>query len=268
MRRMVANFSKRALKLIPPSVAERVANQMLLRTGFDWKLKSGLISMDGSLASLQMNGFMPKTVIDVGAYRGEWTRSASRYFPNSKFHMIEAQEDKEPALRAMGVELNGRAALSICLLGAEPREASVFYQQESGSSALSEMTNFPRKAIELPMRTLDWVVEQNHLEGPYFLKLDVQGYELEVLKGGLKTLAQSEAVLLETSLLEYNNGAPLFHEVISYMVGKGFVMYDLCGLLRRETDRALFQCDVLLTKFDGQLRSPKKFWLNEPDLAR
>jgi len=72
------------------------------------------------------------------------------------------------------------------------------------------------------MTTLDEAVTSDS-EGPVFLKLDVQGYELEVLRGGNNLLSKTEVVVLECSLIEYNTGAPLIADVISFMKDRGFL---------------------------------------------
>jgi FkbM family methyltransferase len=86
---------------------------------------------------------------------------------------------------------------------------------ETGSSVLAELTNVPREKIYLDMITLDQIAA-NHTElgQNILLKLDVQGYELEVLKGAEKVLQSTELVCMEVSLLNYNSGAPLMPEVI------------------------------------------------------
>jgi hypothetical protein len=96
------------------------------------------------------------------------------------------------------------------------------------------------------------------------LKLDVQGFELEVLRGGRRTLELSEVVIMEVSLLPYNDGAPLFADVVAFMNEEGFVLFDFCGQLRRESDRVLFQTDVPFARRGSHLRAPRKFWLSEP----
>ena len=102
------------------------------------------------------------------------------------------------------------------------------------------------------------------VRGPFLLKLDVQGYEIEVLKGGARALAEAEAFLLEVPLLQYNEGAPLFAEVVEFMKDAGFVAFDICGQVRRETDGALFQVDILFVPERSALRAHMAFWAHEP----
>ena len=87
------------------------------------------------------------------------------------------------------------------LLGSEDKEGVSFYEGETASSVLSETAKSDQQSVLHDMRTLDGVVAGSDFEQPAFLKLDVQGYELEVLKGGGKTLRHAEVVLMEVNLL-------------------------------------------------------------------
>ena len=60
-----------------------------------------------------------------------------------------------------------------------------------------------------------------------FVKMDIQGAELDVLKGGRNTISAAKHVILEMQRVEYNKGAPLKDEVIAYMNTLGF---DCVGL--------------------------------------
>ena len=71
-------------------------------------------------------------------------------------------------------------------------------------------------------------------------------------------------VIMETSLVPYNENAPLFAEVIAFMEQREFLPFDFCGQARRQTDDTLFQADVAFVRKDSPLRGPRKFWLGEP----
>jgi FkbM family methyltransferase len=224
------------------------------------KLQQGVLSMWGSLQNLKANGFAPRTVIDVGAWIGDWTEHVHAIFPDAGFLMVEANPGKKPGLEAIAARLGPSVRLRMALLGPEPRPKVPFYAMEAGSSVLPENTSFDRKELALEMTTLDEVSTAATLQGPVLLKVDVQGYELEVLRGGSQTLARCEVVLLEVSLLEYNQGAPLMPEVVAFMNAAGFVPYDVCGQFRRETDAALCQIDIMFVRRDSTLRAKKTFW--------
>lgn len=258
-----------ALAAAPAARQRVVLDRVLARQLPAEKLRAGVLDMWASLANLESNGFSPATIIDGGAFIGEWSRRVRQIFPGAALLMLEANPEKREVLASVAATL-GNASLRMSLLGPEARSDVPFKIVEGGpgSSVLDERTSFPRTTVPMTMTTLDSVVGAAGVRGPFLLKLDVQGYEVEVLKGGARTLAQAEAVLLEVSLLQYNEGAPLFAEVVEYMKGAGFVAYDICGQVRRETDGALFQVDILFVPERSALRASKAFWQHEPQPAQ
>jgi FkbM family methyltransferase len=216
-------------------------------------------AMSWSLRNLKSLGFSPKIIIDVGAHQGMWTKLAMKIFPDAYIFMVEAQSDKEEYLKDIQKNAPQSIGYTISLLGAQSNEAVSFYvtQGSSGASVLEEQSNSPRQVVTLSMTYLDRVVADHHLEEVSFLKLDVQGYELEVLKGAMQTLKNIEVIVMEVSLLQYNKNAPLFDEVVVFMKTQGFVMYDICGLMRRPQDNALFQMDALFVREDSNLLKDK-----------
>jgi len=214
----------------------------------------GMFTLKNALSHLQRNGFAPALVVDVGANRGSWTQWTHTVFPSANFFLIDADPANAPSLENVCGSLS-RCEFKITLLGPESRAQVPFYQMGSGSSVLSERTAVDRTVLKLPMTTLDEAVTSDS-EGPVFLKLDVQGYELEVLRGGNNLLSKTEVVVLECSLIEYNTGAPLIADVISFMKDRGFLFYDVCGCSRRFEDEALFQIDVMFVRDESRLRKP------------
>jgi hypothetical protein len=70
--------------------------------------------------------------------------------------------------------------------------------------------------------TLDAVRRLKNFPPPDMIKMDVQGAELDVLKGAVETLSTVKHVILELQVVEYNKGAPLKDDVIAYMDTQGF----------------------------------------------
>ena len=102
--------------------------------------------------------------------------------------------------------------------------------------------------MEATLRTLDSILATDNFPQPDLIKLDVQGYELEVLKGSETALAGAEAVLMEVSIVELYQESPVLHHVTAFMAERGFRAYDICSLLRRPLDRALCQIDIIFVK--------------------
>ena len=89
-----------------------------------------------------------------------------------------------------------------------------------------------------------------HFPYPDFIKLDVQGYEIEVLKGSKSALAAAEFVLVEMTLMPLSH-EPIILEVMNYMDSVGFQLYDIPALMRKPYDKALYQIDGLFVKKDS-----------------
>lgn len=259
MNPIVQRSVRAVLKRLP-----RRLNGLLVRSAVEFvpdgvREQCGLLDGWWSLRNAAANGLAPGAIVDVGACRGKWSRSAREIFPRARVLMIEANPECAAYL-AEAVQAMPGSACERVLLGPREETEVPFYQMHEGSSVLPELSDAPRRCVSLEMRTLDRVVEAHALPGPLLLKLDVQGFELEVLKGGEATLARSEAVFMEVSLLPYNRDAPLFAAVVAQMARKGFVLYDLCSTRRRASDGALFQSDALFVRDDSPLRAPKPFF--------
>lgn len=210
---------------------------------------------------LQTLGFRPKGILDIGAFEGAFARTARHFFAQSPILMLEAQPGKEVQLKAIAAQLPD-VDYRIVLLGTETRADVAFHHvnaaiNSSGSSLYEEQTRYPRDTISLPMRRLDDVLAE--MAGREFdlLKVDVQGAEIDVLRGGVRTLAGIVAIVIELSLLEYNKGAPLIGEVMRWLAEQGFALFDVFPVSRIPTG-ALLQVDGIF------LRRGSSLWPRAP----
>jgi FkbM family methyltransferase len=196
------------------------------------------------LEAMAALGFSPRSIVDVGAYQGRWSEMARSIWPDSSIVMVEPNAAKEPNVGTVAQRIGARLVEN--LLGAEDGQEVYFNVMASGSSVMSERS---------PL-TLDTVIGQ--LRGPALLKIDAQGYELEILKGARLLLKDVEAVLLEVSIIEINEGAPLLHDVVLFMKNAGFVSYDILEIHRRPLDRALNQVDIIFVREGSQLHADNR----------
>lgn len=203
-----------------------------------------------ALQKMAARGFHPERIVDVGSYHGDWSRMIKSIWPQAGLDMVEANLDKRPILEPVAQDL--KATLHFALLGPQDGEEVVFHVMESGSSVLEENSPLDRRSETRTMQRLDTVLNGGKID---LLKLDVQGFELSVLRGGEETLKQCQAVILEVSLLEINKGAPLFAEVVGFMHERGFEVYDILELHRRPLDNATNQVDLLFVPSTSALLS-------------
>lgn len=246
---------EKAIKRFPDSLRNQLMRALLEELYFSRKAPlRKILCTEWPLRVLKENGFSPAMIIDCGAYIGNWTREIKSIFPDARVLMLEADPEKETDLKKVQNEYPHTVDYAISLLGAEERVDVTFHKMRAGSSVLEEQSNAPRNIVRLSMTTLDKVACEKGFSDTTFIKLDVQGYELEVLKGATNLLDKAHIVLLEVSFLQYNKGAPLIDEVMAFMKYHGFVVYDIGELVRWGTNNMLLQGDLIFIKHDSALR--------------
>ena len=203
----------------------------------------------------EKRGFQPRVIVDCGANVGRWTTATRRLFPTAKIIMVEANPDNEPALR--NVARQTKAQLAMSLLMATDGETREFFSPiagagNTGSGVFRERTKWFGEGVvrrKLSSRTLDSILaEKDLLETVDVIKIDVQGAELPVLLGAGKALKAATYVLIEHSLVSYNEGSACWFEVDAVLRSKGFFMADIREL------HALF--GVTAGQFDGLYLKP------------
>ncbi len=211
-------------------------------------------NMKFGLEDMARRGFAPKAIIDVGAFKGDWSRMAKSIWPNAHLYMFEPNAAALLELQKTAKDLGGN--LFTELLGEEDGKNVQFNIMGSGSSIFEERSAVPRKTESRQLRTLDSMLDTSCESA--LLKIDAQGYELEILKGANRLLKNTEAVLLEIAVIEINKGAPLLHEVIAFLKARGFVAYELLEIHRRPLDKALNQLDMIFIREESNFIADKR----------
>ena len=79
---------------------------------------------------------------------------------------------------------------------------------------------------QIEVTTLDDALEG--ITEPFFLKIDVEGSDLDILRGGTKNLADNcLGIQIEASLAERHIGGPFFGDIHEHLRSLGFVLFDL-----------------------------------------
>jgi FkbM family methyltransferase len=210
------------------------------------------LDMRARLPHLAKLGLKPGVIIDVGAARGNWARMAAKIWPDARIFGVGPNENRVGMLEQTKRDL-GRFDYWRGFLGPEGRTVK-YADRDVQTSLLDANANHQGLAIA-EMVTLDQLVEQFKLPAPGLIKLDVQGFELEVLKGASKALRDCQAVLMEVSFFQLFPQMPTVDEVIRFMTASGFAWYDVTGIYRREHDDALRQMDLMFLRSDHALRN-------------
>ncbi len=173
------------------------------------------------LLALRHQGYAPRSLLDIGAHLGGFTRMVRQVFPGCVATMIEPNPHCHDALSAMGVELHRVAA------SAEAGEGMLHltreWPQSTGTSLYRENTHFFRDEV-LEHATVPKVALDDVFAGRRFdlVKIDTQGSELDVLRGGRAVLAQADYILVEVSLVEFNAGGARAEAVFAMLASMGF----------------------------------------------
>lgn len=235
----------------------RMARRLFDRA--DWKAKDALVRHalrgyeDLTYRRLREIGMRAATIVDVGAYHGDWSRMIRSIFPSARIHMFEAQPGLAPRIRSVAQEL-GNAVAHSALLSSTEGEEMHFHVMGTGSSMRRENSTTVAKTMLLRTTTLDGVL--GDVEGPLFLKLDAQGAEIDILKGASATLASAQYVQMEVALQAYNEGAPMLADVMDFMLERQFLATEIVGFSRPAEH--LVQADFLFAR-EGDVLRPSSF---------
>jgi FkbM family methyltransferase len=218
---------------------------------------SARLSTPGLLEHLAASHPEIASVIDVGAAYGDFAIECRPLFPNAQCLLVEPLEEYGSHLQRALATI-GNAELVIAALGAHDGETTLNVHADwVGSSTYVEaeepgVNGTPRT---VRMATLDGLIAQRDLPGPYLLKIDVQGAELDVLAGASVTLSKAAYVLLEVSFFRFFGNGPQLGEVVAFMHARGFVAYDLANPHYRPMDGALAQVDLAFVPDASPLRA-------------
>ena len=205
------------------------------------------------ILSLLKEKINPEYILDIGCGHGEWFLKCINFFPDSKYLLFDGNklnEDKLAILKKKYINITYK----ICLLSNSIKQLK-FFNMGYGSSIYEEKTNFSRKIEYIKSSTLENELSSlNITSSNNIIKLDVQGSEIEIIEGLGKNISNFEIIILETSVKEYNKGAPLFIDVINFMDKKNYSLYDICDLKRLGFERSfLIQLDVVFIKKDSSI---------------
>lgn len=170
----------------------------------------------------------PRVIYDIGACVLHWTNCAKRVWADAEYIAFEAMSASEFLYQEAGMKYN------IGLLSDQDGREIGFYENTEnpgGNSYYRENSELSPAADQLypesirrtlTASTVDSIVSQRGFPPPDLIKMDVQGAELDVLRGATETLKSVNHVILELQVVEYNKGAPLALPVIAYMHQQGF----------------------------------------------
>lgn len=229
------------------------------------KSKRSLFSLfkkGSSVASTQIINSIRKydpsinTIIDVGANQGQFALASVHFFPGAKIYSFEPVPDTFKTLQA-NTKKRKNINIKNFALGSTNGTIDFYSNGYSHASSALKVSEIQKKIlpktgiqnkIQVEVKMLDDVLRNENLVSPILLKLDVQGFEKEVLKGGLNFIKEKvDYLLFETSFISMYDGEPLFDEMHSFVKELGFELMAPVGFLQTQ-DLQILQLDMLYKK--------------------
>lgn len=160
------------------------------------------------LQNLKAQGFEPKVIYDIGSCVLHWTKEAKKLWPDAKYILFDAFSPAEFLYKDYDYYVG--------VLSDEDDKLVKFYQNDyypGGNSYYREIgcnhsNFFPEdKYIEKHAKTINTIVKEKGFPLPDFVKIDVQGAEVDIIRGGVDVFKNASRMVVELQHTEYNQGA-------------------------------------------------------------
>jgi len=197
--------------------------KVLRRSGYD------IVTYHPQYQAL-LKQFSIGTVLDIGANDGQFALDVRAHVPAAEIYSFEPLKDQFDKLCRRFAGQSNFHPFNVAL-GESNTTTTIKRSAFSPSSSLLDMTEahkklYPKSAAQYPeeinLRRLDDMKKEMRIRGNLLVKIDVQGYEAAVIKGGAQIISKAVMVVVETSFLELYAGQPLFDDVYQLLRPLGF----------------------------------------------
>ena len=230
------------LQFVPKPI-KRMAARYLGKCGFV-PVSAGFPSLDTVMG--RRRDLQAATVIDVGASDGRWSEQMMKYLPKAKYLLVEAQQAAHGEKLKRFVALHPNTEYALCAAG--DREGEIDFDASDPFGGIASTTPFSRNNVRVPMESIDHLVKERNLGGPFLLKLDTHGFEVPILEGARKTLHESAMLIIEAYNFTLCPGALRFYELCQFLEPRGFRCVDMFDLMIRPGDHAFWQMDMVFLR--------------------
>ncbi|AFY75127.1 hypothetical protein Syn7502_03256 [Synechococcus sp. PCC 7502] len=208
------------------------------------------VSLNSAFRRISTKNIPIKTVIDIGASNGCWTKVAKKYFPNASYFLVEANPYH---LRSLENFKSSVQNVDFILAAAGDTDGEIYFDASDpfgGVAFYEDKQGLNNKVLAVK---IDSICKDKKLQSPYLLKLDTHGFEIPIFEGAAMTLEKVNLVIVETYNFDIAKNSLRFHQICQYLEEKGFRCIDICEPLFREKDNALWQFDLFFMRADHSI---------------
>jgi len=173
-----------------------------------------------------------ETIVDIGANRGQFALVGRRHFSNANIYSFEPLNEPAVIFRSIFAK-DIRTKLYEFAIGPEETKSTIHISYADDASSLLPITNlqcelYPGTSEKdtrmIIVKPLDAILTTADIQMPALLKIDVQGFEKQVLEGCKSLLPLFSYVYIECSFVELYKGQALAHEIISFLLDCRFIL--------------------------------------------
>lgn len=206
--------------------------KILISLNYDWYRALLLYKVAPSIEHIKVFNRIKnvQTIIDVGSNRGQFALSASYFFPESRIICFEPLKSAFHCLEQVFKNKTNFILFNFAI-GNEQKEIEINISNKEDSSSILEITKkqetvFPgteKSSSELvKLTTLKEIIQDEDLNNDVLLKIDVQGYELEVLHGSKSLLTKLKYIYVESSFVEFYKEQPKISDILGFLLTNNF----------------------------------------------
>ncbi len=238
---------------------KKIINKITSVFGYKFKKTKWLYEKNINLIkSINKNNI--SSIIDVGANNGQFAEEVFKNGFNGNILSFEPLKLEHSYLldKQIKMKRNNWEIAQRCGVGSSKKKLKINIsgmRQSSSILDISEIhTNLYPDSVNVNKEEIDILPLDNfynkiiNMKKNILLKIDTQGYELEILKGAKKSLEYIDAIYAEVSLVELYKNQPLFDEILEHVKREGFSVWSVDRAVGNKLTGQTYQLDIFFIK--------------------
>jgi len=202
-----------------------------------------------------------RIIFDIGAYIGDITDRYEVLFPDAEFYCFEPIPSTFNSLKSRFLTKKNIHCFNVAC-GESQKEVNIWETRIGSGSSLYKPSSYLMNSVnkdmiaaidikdshKVPQVTLDQFCHEKEISGIDILKMDVQGNELNVLKGASSLLDNGKVGLVYTEVLfsSLYEGQCYYHDIATYLQGKKYELFDFTFLTNSGDGKLYFGDAIFL----------------------